>query len=728
MNMSPDLSDPALYTNRDLSLLEFNRRVLDMAQDPTVPLLERLRFLTILSSNLDEFFEVRVAGVQQRQRLDVPLNTPDGLTPQGLLRQIGEIAQAMIAEQYETLNEVLLPAMSQAGIHLHRRSVWSPEQSEWITRYFQEQTLPVLSPVGLDPAHPFPTVQNKSLNFIIALEGVDAYGRESGIAVLQVPRCLPRILRLPADVSDAPHPFVMISSVIHANMGLLFPGMNVTGCYQFRITRNSDMWVDEEEIDDLLAALKGELHGRNFGRAVRLEVAENCPRELIELLLEQHDLTEENLYRVHGPVNLHRLSAVVDQVDEPELKFQPFNPGLPENIDNNTELFTVLDTREILLHHPYQSFGPVVDLLRTAADDPEVLAIKMTLYRVGSQSPIIEALLDAARAGKEVTVVVELRARFDEAANIQLATRLSEAGANVVYGVVGYKCHAKMLLIVRREGAGLRRYAHVGTGNYHTGNARVYTDYSLLTASPQITADVHEVFLQLTRMGQVIPLSVLLQSPFTLRQTLIDLINAETAAANEGQPARIIAKMNAITEHDVIQALYRASRAGVKIDLIVRGVCCLKPGIPGVSDNIEVRSIVGRLLEHSRVYYFHARGEEKVYLSSADWMYRNLHRRVEIACPILDRTMKKRIIEEVLDGGLADSAQCWRLQPEGHYVRHVATEEPISSQIILLQALTDHGRRSQPRLPGAPLHLPRKKGKKRKKQMQMQVTPPLEFP
>ncbi len=712
MNMPHDLSDPSLYTNRDLSLLEFNRRVLAMARDTTVPLLERLRFLTILSSNLDEFFEVRVAGVQQRLRLEVPLNTPDGLTPQGLLRQISEATHAMIDEQYRVLNADLLPAMASQGIHLHRRSVWSPEQSAWITRYFREQTLPVLSPVGLDPAHPFPTVQNKSLNFIIALEGVDAFGRESGIAVLQVPRCLPRILRLPGAISPAPHPFVMISSVIHANIGLLFPGMNVTGCYQFRITRNSDMWVDEEEIDDLLAALKGELHSRNFGRAVRLEVAENCPRELVDLLLEQHDLTATHLYRVHGPVNLHRLSAVVDQVDEPRLKFQPFSPGLPENIDNNTDLFTVLDTRDVLLHHPYQSFGPVVDLLRTAADDSQVLAIKMTLYRVGFRSPITEALLDAARAGKEVTVIVELRARFDEAANIQLATRLFEAGANVVYGIVGYKCHAKMLLIVRRESTGLRRYAHVGTGNYHTGNARIYTDYSLLTARAEITADIHEVFLQLTRMGQVIPLSRLLQSPFTLRQTLITRINAEAAEATEGRPARITAKMNAITEHDVIQALYRASQAGVQIDLIVRGVCCLRPGIPGISENIRVVSIVGRLLEHSRVYHFHAGGKDLIYLSSADWMYRNLHRRVEIACPILDEDLRKRIFEEVLESGRLDDTQSWVLQPDGSYLRTEHGEAMHSSQVILIEALTDHGHRSQPRMTGAPLRLPRKKRKK----------------
>ena len=698
--MPHDLSDPALYTNRDLSLLEFNRRVLTMAQDTTVPLLERLRFLTILSSNLDEFFEVRVAGLQQRHRLEVPLNTPDGLTPQGVLRQISETVHALIDDQYQVLNDSLLPGMAEHGIHLHRRSVWSPEQSEWIERYFREQTLPVLSPVGLDPAHPFPTVQNKGLNFIIAVEGVDAFGRKSGIAVLQVPRCLPRILRLPAKVSAAPHAFVMISSVIHANIGLLFPGMTVTGCHQFRITRNSDMWVDEEEIDDLLIALKGELHGRNYGRAVRLEVADNCPPVLATMLLQQHELTEHNLYRTHGPVNLHRLGAMVELIDEPELKYQPFNPGLPDPL-GSPGIFAELEQREVLLHHPYQSFGPVVDLLRTAADDPKVLAIKMTLYRVGSRSPLIESLVDAARLGKEVTVVVELRARFEEAANIQLATRLSEAGANVVYGVVGYKCHAKMLLIVRRQGKTLRRYGHIGTGNYHTGNARVYTDYSLLTADPDITTDIHEVFLQLTRMGQVVPLKRLIQSPFTLRESIITMIDAESAEAAAGRPARIIAKMNAITEHNVIQALYRASQAGVEIDLIVRGVCCLRPGVPGISDNIRVRSIVGRLLEHSRVFLFHNAGKQRLYLSSADWMYRNLHRRVEIACPVRSKPFKARIIKEIMTNGLADNVQAWDLQPDGTYSRqHIG--EPFSSQATLLDQLADHGLRA----PITPFHRP----------------------
>lgn len=692
-----DLADPSLYTNRDLSHLEFNRRVMKMAQDSSVPLVERLRFLTILSSNLDEFFEVRVAGLQQRQLLELPLNTPDGLSPEHALREIGLVVHDMIDEQYRTLNDVLLPAMAAEDIFLLRRSVWTPEQSSWIREYFVEQTLPVLSPVALDPAHPFPPVQNKGLNFIISLEGVDAFGRESGIAVLQVPRCLPRLQQLPEAISG-PSSFVMISSVIHANVGALFPGMKVTGCFQFRITRNSDMWVDEEEVDDLLNALKGELHGRKYGRAVRLEVAANCPAELVQLLLEHHQLGARDLFAVQGPVNLHRLGALCNMVDRPDLKFQPFTPGLPKSLDVNDNIFSQISQRPVLLFHPYQAFGPVVDLLWSAANDADVLAIKMTLYRVGSDSPIIDALIAAAQLGKEVTVVVELRARFDEAHNIKLATRLSEAGASVVYGVVGYKCHAKMMLIVRREGQGLRRYAHVGTGNYHAGNARLYTDYSYMTADPRVCEDIHEIFLQLTRMGQLVPLSKLLQSPFTLQQTLIARIDAEAEAARDGKPARVVARMNSLTEHGVIQALYRASQAGVQIDLIVRGICCLKPGVPGVSDNIRVRSIIGRLLEHTRIYYFYAGGEELIYCASADWMYRNLHRRVEVACPIDDPALKARIIEEVLDWGLQDNAQAWLLDADNTYTRASPAdgEVPFISQEALIAQLADHGHRAKP--------------------------------
>ncbi|MFT4978588.1 MAG: polyphosphate kinase [Myxococcota bacterium] len=693
-----DLADPSLYTNRDLSHLEFNRRVMALAQDESVPLVERLRFLTILSSNLDEFFEVRVGGLQQRQLLELPLNTPDDLSPELALREISGVAHQMIDEQYQTLNGILLPALAAEDIHLLRRSVWTPEQSVWIRDYFHQQTLPVLSPVALDPAHPFPPVQNKGLNFIISLEGRDAFGRESGIAVLQVPRCLPRLLLLPEDISG-PHSFVMISSVIHANVGALFPGMKVTGCFQFRITRNSDMWVDEEEIDDLLNALKGELHGRNYGRAVRLEAAVNCPPGLVALLLEHHQLDPRDLYSVQGPVNLHRLGALCNMALRPDLKFQPFTPGLPKSLDINEPIFSQLSQRPVLLLHPYQSFSPVIDLLWSAANDSDVLAIKMTLYRVGADSPIIDALIAAAQVGKEVTVVVELRARFDEARNITLATRLSEAGASVVYGVVGYKCHAKMILIVRREGTGLRRYVHVGTGNYHAGNARLYTDYSYMTTDPDVCEDVHEIFLQLTRMGQLIPLKRLLQSPFTLRQTLIEHIDAEAAASKAGKPARIIARMNSMTDHSVIQALYRASRAGVQIDLIIRGICCLKPGIPGVSENIRVRSILGRLLEHARVYYFYSGGNEKIYCASADWMYRNLHRRVEVACPIDDPFLRARITEEMLDWGLQDNTQAWLLDASNHYTRDTPAEGEVlfSSQEALIARLADHGRRGTSR-------------------------------
>lgn len=687
-----DLADPRWYTNRDLSHLEFNRRVLQMAQDETVPLIERLRFLTILSSNLDEFFEVRVAGLQQRKRLDLPLNTPDGLSPEHVLREISDVVHGLQETQYNTLNEVLLPALAAEDIHLLRRSIWTEEQSRWIRQYFIEQTLPVLSPVGLDPAHPFPPVQNKGLNFILSLEGRDAFGRESGIAILQVPRCLPRLLQLPSAISG-PHSFVMISSVIHANVGALFPGMNVTGCFQFRITRNSNMWVDEEEVDDLLSALKGELHGRNYGQAVRLEVAANCPESLVSLLLDVHQLGARDLYAVQGPVNLHRLGALCNAADRPDLKFQPFTPGVPRSLDVNDNIFSQITQRPVLLFHPYQSFSPVIELLWSAADDPDVLAIKMTLYRVGSDSPIIDALIAAARAGKEVTVVVELRARFDEAHNISLATRLSEAGASVVYGVVGYKCHAKMMLIVRNEGGRLRRYAHIGTGNYHAGNARLYTDYSYMTADAEICEDVHEIFLQLTRMGQLVPLKRLLQSPFSLRQTLIAWIDAEAEIARQGRPARIIARMNSLTEHGVIQALYRASQAGVQIDLIIRGICCLRVGVEGVSENIRVRSLVGRLLEHTRIYYFGADGAERTFIASADWMYRNLHRRVEVACPIDDPDLKGRIFEEVLSWGLRDNLQAWVLQSNGRYVRSSPEPEddPFRSQQALIARLSDRG-------------------------------------
>jgi len=689
-NPPPELTDGSLYINRELSLLEFNRRVLAQAKDPSVPLLERLRFLTIFSSNLDEFFEIRVAGHKQSVALELSRVGPDMLGAREALRRISVVAHDLVDEQYRVLNEELLPALAAEGIAIIKRSTWTPRQQAWIARYFEEQVLPVLTPVALDPSHPFPNVQNKGLNLIVNLEGKDAFGRESGIAILSVPRCLPRLIALPEEISESPDCFVMIRSVIHAHVGQLFPGMTVLACHQFRVTRNSDLWVDEEEVDDLLSALQGELPGRRYGAAVRLEIADNCSPAIAELLLEQFGLSQDDIYQVHGPVNLHRMAGVLDLVTRPDLVYPPFVAGVPHKVVPQSDLFAAIRQGDVLLHHPFQSFAPVVELVRQAADDPAVLAIKQTVYRTGADSPIAKALVDAARSGKDVTAVIELRARFDEAANIRLATRLQEAGANVVYGVVGFKCHAKMLLIVRREGERIRRYVHLGTGNYHTRTARVYTDFSYLTCRDDITEDVHTLFMQLTGLGEVVEMNRLLQSPFTLHASLLRMIDAEAEAARAGKPARIIAKMNSLSESEVIRALYRASQAGVSIDLIVRGVCRLRPGIPGVSENIRVRSIVGRFLEHTRIYYFYAGGEEQVFGASADWMSRNLIRRVEACFPIADKVLQARTRSEGLDAYLLDNVYAWELRSDGSYIRCSPTgdEEPYSAQRLLLTTLS----------------------------------------
>lgn len=676
-----DLQDPALYLNRELSFLEFNRRVKAMAETSTTPLLERLRFLTIVSSNLDEFFEVRVGLLKQRIALGLALQGADATPPRELHQAIKAKVESIVTRQYALLNDQILPDLEKEGIRLLRRSRWTDKQKAWIREYFESQALPVLTPVGLDPAHPFPVVQNKGLNFLLTLKGEDAFDRDADIAILQVPRCLPRVIQLPEELGGA-EDFTLISSVIHANVERLFPGMEVTGCYQFRVTRDSNMWVDEEEVEDLLAALKGELHGRNYGHCVRLEVAQGTPEPVVDFLLRHHSLTRRDLYVVNGPVNLHRLGALVNHSHKDGLKHPPFTPGMPQSLGPKQDLMATLRSRDVLLYHPYQSYNPVVDLLERAASDPEVLAIKMTLYRVGKASRITEALLQAARAGKDVTVVVELRARFDEAENISLATRLAEAGANVVYGVVGYKCHAKILLIVRRESGKLRRYVHVGTGNYHVGNARLYTDYSLMSTDPKLGQDVHRVFMGLTGLGKVRPMNHLLHSPFTLRSRVVELIDAETAAAKAGKKAWIRAKMNSLTEPTVMEALYRASQAGVKVDLIVRGICCLRPGVQGVSENIRVRSIVGRFLEHDRVYAFHAGGKTKVYIASADWMDRNLWRRVEVAAPVLDPEGRNRILAN-LQRFMDDDVLGWTLSSDGEYSR-VEPAGSLSSQALLL--------------------------------------------
>ncbi|WP_019623453.1 polyphosphate kinase 1 [Thioalkalivibrio thiocyanoxidans] len=684
-----DVTDTDLFLNRELSLLEFNRRVLELARDPGFPLLERLRYLSISSTNLDEFFEVRVGSLRQQIDLNVQTPGPDGLSAAEQLRQIAPRAHALVDDQYRTLNDELIPALAEEGIHFVRRSHWSDEQRAWVRQFFHEQLQPVLSPIGLDPAHPFPRILNKSLNFIVTLKGKDAFGRESGRAVVQAPRSLPRLVPLPREVASGDSDFVLLSSILHAHVGELFKGMKVTGCYQFRLTRNSDLFVQEEEIDDLLNALEGELPSRNYGAAVRLEVADNCPEEVAQFLLQEFRLEADDLYQVTGLVNLNRMMAVYDLVDRPDLKFPPFIPALPRTDASGESIFASIREQDLLLHHPYQSFMPVVDLLRQAASDPRVLAIKQTLYRTGTQSPLVETLIEAAQSGKEVTVVIELRARFDEADNIELANRMQDAGVHVTYGVVGYKTHAKLALVVRRNGDRLVRYAHLGTGNYHSGTAKAYTDYGLLTADPVLTEDVHRVFQQLTGLGKVERLRELIQAPFRLHDAMCEKIEREADNAREGRPARIVARMNSLNEAGIIQALYRASQAGVKIQLIVRGICSLRPGVPEISENIEVRSVLGRFLEHSRVFYFENGGEPEVYLSSADWMPRNFFRRVEVAFPIRDPAMRDRVAEESLFNYLRDTTSAWALQADGSYrrVEPPADEPPHSAQQQLLKTL-----------------------------------------
>jgi polyphosphate kinase len=686
----PDLKNPELYFNPELSLLAFNVRVLEQAKDEATPLLERLRFLCISSTNLDEFFEIRVAGLKEQVVYGSTQANADGMTPQECLRRISIEAHKLVDEQYRVLNDVLIPALKDQRIRFVRRTQWKPKQAGWIKRYFNNSLLPVLSPLGLDMAHPFPRLLNKSLNFIVSLEGKDAFGRSSRVAIVQAPRSLPRLIHLPREYSRGPHDFVFLSSIIHAHVGDLFPGMKVTGCYQFRLTRNSDLFVDEEDVDNLLHALKGELSSRRYGEEVRLEVADNCTPEMADFLLQQFDLTQDDLYQVNGLVNLNRLIAIHDLVDRPDLKYPGFIPALPRRLQHAANIMEVIHRGDLLLHHPFESFTPVVDLVRQAAADPDVLAIKQTLYRTGADSTIANALIDAARAGKEVTVVIELRARFDEEANINLATRLQEAGAHVTYGVVGHKTHAKMLLIVRREGRRIRRYVHLGTGNYHPGTTRHYTDYGLLTCDKAIGEDVHKLFLQLTGLGRATKLQKLLQSPFTLHKTTLELIAREADNARAGKPARIAAKMNALVEPQIIEALYKASQAGVRIDLIVRGMCCLRPGVAGVSDNIQVRSIIGRFLEHTRVFYFQNVDNPVVYLSSADWMHRNFFRRVESCFPIEDTRLRDRVIQESLTTYLADNTHASVLLSDGTYKRVKAgNQKPRSAQAILMKELVD---------------------------------------
>ncbi len=673
------------FINRELSILDFHLRVLEQAVDPLHPLLERMNFLLIFSRNLDEFFEIRVAGMLEQLDLGNESHTPDGLTPKQVLEQISQTTHAAIERQYRILNEEILAKLREEDICFLRRGELTPAQSSWVKKYFQEQVAPVLTPISLDPAHPFPRLVNKSLNFIVTLEGKDAFGRQIDLAVVPAPRSLPRVVRLPDELTGGKEHHVMLSAIIHEHVSDLFPGMTATGCYQFRVTRNADLALNED-VEDLAKALKGELNSRRFGRAVRLEVTENCPKHIYDYLLDEFDLDEEQLYKVDGPVNLARL---LSNFKRPHLRYDSHTPVIPKVLKKAENIFSAMQKQDILLHHPFESFAPVINFLREAARDPQVLAIKQTLYRSGADSEIVQVLAEAARNGKEVTAVIELRARFDEESNIAVANVLQEAGAVVVYGIVGYKTHAKMILVVRRENNKLVRYVHLGTGNYHAGNARIYTDYGLLTTDKELCEDVHRIFQELTGMGKMAKLKKLLHAPFTLHAQLINFIDDEIANAKAGKSAQIIVKVNALTEVQLINKLYEASQAGVQIDLIIRSICCLRPGLPGLSENIRVRSIVGRFLEHTRVYYFSNNGNPHVYCSSADWMDRNLFNRVEACFPIEDPALKKRIYQQGLLNYLKDNQQAWLLKGDGSWIRaQVAeSEEPHNAQRTLLEII-----------------------------------------
>ncbi len=676
-----------LFFNRELSFLLFNERVLAQAKDIKWPLLERLKFLGISSTNLDEFFETRVSLLRKQRAAGVLSIEPDNRSPAEVLRHIAHATKELVKTQYDTLNELILPELAREGVVILAPHEWSPEQALWLKRYFEAQILPVLSPLGLDPAHPFPRVSNKSLNFIVELSGKGAFGRDVKVAIVPAPRVLPRIIPLPSVEGSGRYYFVLLADLLRTFMVELFSNIAVKGVYQFRVTRNSNLFVDEEEIDDLMKSLEWELPSRRYGEAVRLEVEKNCSEIIKNLLLKQFKLSDDELYLVDGPVNLNRLVAIYDLVDLSQLKFDPIIPVVPKTLARSPKIFETVKQHDCLLHHPYESFSPVQEFLRQAALDPAVLVIKQTLYRTGYDSVLVEYLVEAARRGKEVTVIVELRAKFDEEANINLATRLQEAGAHVSYGVVGYKTHAKMLMIVRREGDSIKRYAHLGTGNYHEKTARAYTDFGFFTADEEICEDVHQIFLQITGLTKPSKLKRLLIAPFTMRKKFMEHIEAEIVNAKAGKQAHIMAKMNALTDPEMIQAFYQASSAGVKIDLIVRGQCSLKPGLAGLSENISVISIIGRFLEHTRAYYFLSDGEQKVYLSSADLMLRNLSQRVEIAFAIENDRLKKRIIKEIFTLGLDDNATSWRLLSNGSYHKNDTIGEKIAIQTVLLNRL-----------------------------------------
>jgi len=662
------LSAPENFINRELSWLEFNRRVLEEAQDPTQPLIERVKFLIIVSSNLDEFFEIRVAGIKQQIESETSDVGPDGLTPTDTFNAIQRLAHEMVATQYTLWRDELVPALAKQGIRIHDVSQLNAKRAAWARRYFQEEVFPMLTPLAVDASHPFPQLLNKSHNLLVRARAVK--GGEPLHAIVQVPRVLPRLILMPrGKAEDEPWDYIYLAALIKHNIADLFPGLLLDGVHAFRVTRNSDLYVDEEEAENLLRSIEQELRRSSRGDAVRLEVEADCPKDFRELLLEFFDLSEADLYKINGPLTMTHLTPLVTNDAFANLKDRVFQPVRDPALPPHANIFEVMRKQDLLLHHPYESYDAVVELIESAAQDPHVLALKITLYRTSGDSPIVEALIQAANAGKQVTALVELRARFDEAANIQWARRLEEAGAHVVYGVVGLKTHCKALLIVRRDTDRLRHYVHLGTGNYHPRTARIYTDFSLFTTNPKLTEEVAIVFNTLTGLASYPGLEKLMVAPFDLSKRVISLIERERDHALAGRPGHMIVKLNSLVDQAIIEKLYEASRAGVKIDLIIRGICCLRPKVPGLTENIRVVSIVGRFLEHSRIYYFANDGAPEIYLASADWMPRNFVRRVEIAFPIDDPALRDELINEVLPRFVNDTVKARELQADGTYVR-----------------------------------------------------------
>lgn len=688
--MDINLENPEYYINREFTALAFQERIMQLAKDERKPLLERLRFLCICSGNLDEFFEIRVAGLKEKVAIASRKVAIDGLLAEEILNQLRRKVHLLSDELYYIYNKSLLPAMKKEKIHFHTPKEWNEDILLWTKHYFKNEILPIVSPIALDLAHPFPRLFNKSLNFIISLKGKDAFDRNIDYAVVHAPRSIPRMIKLPSELcDDGGNHFIYLSSIIQTHIHRLFPGMEINGCYPFRLTRNSDLFLREEEIDDLAVAVQHELFSRHYGHVVRLEIDSNCPTAIVDFLLQKHHLHHDDAYYCDGPVNLQRCYSVTNQVDRPDLKFPLLLPYYPIVTNQKRSIFSLLDEGDILLHHPFESYEVVIDFVRQAATDPAVFAIKQTLYRTHSESVMVDALVEAARSGKEVTAVIELRARFDEQSNLKLANRLHVAGVLVLYGVLGHKTHAKMTLVVRRTHGRLKRYVHLGTGNYHEQTAKVYTDLGLLTAEPMITADVQTIFQQLTGLGKAVKLKAISYAPFTLQKHLLQLIDGCIQAAKEGMEAEINIKVNGLTDKAMIIALYQASQAGVKINLFVRSVCCLKPGIPGVSDNIRVISLVGRFLEHHRVYYFHMGEQDHYYCASADLMERNLYSRIEVMFPIFDEHCRKRIKNEVFKNYLKDNSNTWEMQADGSY--KPITDGNYSAQERLLELYSKQG-------------------------------------